>query len=385
MRNKFAILNSMDIEYLCNHIIKIIRCPVRIYNSDNKLQKNFGIYDKKDSLQIELQTYLIENPNYDYPVLNIDKDNIIYARVICKNKKIIVGPCNIGENNNKASAARQVSLDIFLEEILLMHNLYNKNQISLAETLIKNFITEELLFKINKDITGNFINDVDLHNPYDRELRIMRSIKSGDLNSLEQGLEEKFIGHYGIMAKDKLRSVKNVAICHICLSSRAAIEGGMPFEIAFSTCDKFVIRLEDMTKIEQVEALEKEAQFHFAKLVKNIKNNDEIAKNILIDQCKNIIIKNINKKIIIKDIAKELYTNSDYLSRVFSKTEGITIKDYIHREKVELSKNMLIYHKYSFGEIAVYLHFYSQSHYIKVFKKFTGMTPKQFKDIYCKK
>ena len=45
-----------------------------------------------------------------------------------KNKKIIVGPCNIGENNNKASAARQVSLDIFLEEILLMHNLYNKNQ-----------------------------------------------------------------------------------------------------------------------------------------------------------------------------------------------------------------------------------------------------------------
>ncbi|WP_443738181.1 AraC family transcriptional regulator [Treponema sp.] len=35
--------------------------------------------------------------------------------------------------------------------------------------------------------------------------------------------------------------------------------------------------------------------------------------------------------------------------------------------------------------MALFLHFYSQSHYIKVFKKFTGMTPKQFKDIYCKK
>ena len=140
-----------------------------------------------------------------------------------------------------------------------------------------------------------------------------------------------------------------------------------------------------MTKIEQVVALEKEAQFHFTKLVKNVKNNDDIAKNILIDQCKNIIIKNINKKIIIKDIAKELYTNPDYLSRLFSKAEGITIKDYILREKVELSKNMLIYHKYSFGQIALFLHFYSQSHYIKVFKKFTKMTPKQFKDIYGKK
>ena len=368
----------MNIEYLCNHIVKIIQCHVRIYDSDNKIEKTFGIYGDKESLKEELQNRLLENS--EYPVLNIDNDNIIYARVICNDKKIIVGPYRIGKYHDN-----KIPFDIFCEEVILIHNLYNKKQISYAEILVKNFITEELLFKINKDISENFIRKIDPHNPYDRELRIMRSIKSGDLNSLEQGLEEKFIGHYGTMAKDKLRSVKNVAICHICLSSRAAVEGGIPFEIAFSTCDKFVIRLEDMTKIEQVEALEKEAQFHFTKLVKNVKNNDEIAKNILIDQCKNIIIKNINKKIIIKDIAKELYTNSDYLSRVFSKTEGMTIKDYIQREKVELSKNMLIYHKYSFGEIAVYLHFYSQSHYNKVFKKFMGMTPKQFKDKYGKK
>ena len=376
----------MDIEYLCNHIIKIIQCPVRIFDLDNKLQKTFGIYDNKEPLEKELQNRLLENPEINFPILNIDNDNIVYARVICNDKKIIVGPCNISKIlYNMKSPPREIPFDIFCEEIILIHNLYNKKQTSYAEILVNNFINEEILFKINKDISGNFINKIDAHNPYDRELRIMRSIKSGDLNSLRQGLEEKFIGHYGIMAKDKLRSVKNVAICHICLSSRAAIEGGIPFEIAFSTCDKFVIKLEDMTKTEQIEALEKEAQFHFAKLVKNVKNNDDIAKNILIDQCKNIIIKNINKKIIIKDIAKELYTNSDYLSRVFHKTEGITIKDYIQREKVELSKNMLIYHKYSFGEIAVYLHFYSQSHYNKVFKKFTGMTPKQFKDKYGKK
>ena len=375
----------MNIEYLCNHIIKIIQCPVRIFDLDNKLQKTFGIYDNKEPLEKELQNRLLENSEINFPILNIDNDNIVYARVICNDKKIIVGPCNISKILYNMPPPREIPFDIFCEEIILIHNLYNKKQTSYSEILVNNFINEEILFKINKDISGNFINKIDAHNPYDRELRIMRSIKSGDLNSLRQGLEEKFIGHYGIMAKDKLRSVKNVAICHICLSSRAAIEGGIPFEIAFSTCDKFVIRLEDMTKIEQIEALEKEAQFHFAKLVKNVKNNDDIAKNILIDQCKNIIIKNINKKIIIKDIAKELYTNSDYLSRVFSKTEGITIKDYIQREKVELSKNMLIYHKYSFGQIAVYLHFYSQSHYIKVFKKFTGITPKQFKDKYGKK
>ena len=374
----------MNIEYLCNHIVKIIQCPVRLYDLENKFEKSFGIYDNKDYLQEELQNALLLNPCFDYPILNVDENNIIYARVICDNRKIIVGPCYIGKNYD-TKPIHSISLEVFCEEIILIHNLYNNKQISYDETLIANFINEEFLFQINKDISSNFCEDINVHNPYDRELRIMRSIKSGDLNSLKQGLEEKFIGNYGTMSKNSLRSVKNVAICHICLSSRAAIEGGIHFEIAYSICDKFVIKLEDMTKIEHIQAIEREAQFYFTELVSKNRNNDCISKNILIDQCKNIIMKNINKKIVIKDIAKELYTNSDYLSRVFSKAEGITIKDYIQREKVELSKNMLIYHKYSFGEIALFLHFYSQSHYIKVFKKFTGITPRQFKNIYGKK
>lgn len=374
----------MNIQNLCNHIVKIIQCPVRLYDFQNKLQKYFGIYDNKDTLSAEIEDYLLTNPRFDYPILNIDDNNIIYSRVICDNQKIILGPCCINKNAD-TKFIHYINFEAFCEVILLIHNLYNKKQIYYDELLIANFIPESILFQINKQISSNFIEDINLHNPYDRELRIMRSIKSGDLNSLKQGLEEKFIGNYGIMANDNLRSVKNVAICHICLSSRAAIEGGIHFEVAYSICDKFVIQLENLMKIQDVLALEREAQFYFTELVNKRRNNEQIAKNILIDQCKNIIMKNINKKITVKYIAKQLYTNPDYLSRVFSKTEGITIKNYINREKVELSKNMLIYHKYSFGEIALFLHFYSQSHYIKIFKKFTGLTPKQFKFKYGKR
>ena len=87
----------MNIEYLCNHIIKIIQCPVRIFDLDNKLQKTFGIYDNKEPLEKELQNRLLENPEINFPILNIDNDNIVYARVICNDKKIIVGPCNISK------------------------------------------------------------------------------------------------------------------------------------------------------------------------------------------------------------------------------------------------------------------------------------------------
>lgn len=43
----------------------------------------------------ELQNQLLENPEVNSPVLNIDNDNIIYARVICNDKKIIAGPYSI--------------------------------------------------------------------------------------------------------------------------------------------------------------------------------------------------------------------------------------------------------------------------------------------------
>lgn len=381
-----------SIEYICNHILKIIQSPVRIFDLSNSLEKIIGIKSFiKDLLDDNLKNFLLNNANKNYPILNIDKDNIVYCCLCLIDKKIIIGPNCIDKTyknlNKEYDNIFEIPLDIFCEEILFIHNLYNNTEISYDEMLIKNFINEELLHKINKEITDTYINTYSnntFHNPYDRELRILESIRNGDLNNLKQSLDEKFIGQYGVMAKDKIRSCKNVAICHICLSSRAAIEGGISSEVAFSICDNFVRRLEDTDKIEHIQSIEKEAQFYFAQFVYNEKNNEYIDnKNYLINQCKEIIIKNINKKIVVKDIAKKLYTNSEYLSRVFSKQEGITIKDYIQREKVQFSKNMLIYYKYSFGEIAQYFSFYSQSHYIKIFKKWTGTTPKKFRDKYA--
>ena len=376
----------MNIEYICSHILKMIQSPIRIYNLYNIEEKTIGI-QKNNIIDAKLQNYLLTNANKYYPILYIDKDNIVYSSFILDDKKIIIGPNCIYSGYNNANNIHEIPLDIFCEEILFVHNLYNDTSISYDEMLIKNFVNDDLLHNINKGITDTYINiysNNTFHNPYDRELRILESIRNGDLQGLKQSLDEKFIGQYGVMAKDKIRSYKNVAICHICLSSRAAIDGGISSEIAFSICDNFVRKLEDTNKIEHIQSIEREAHFYFAQFVYNQKNNEYIDnKNYLVNQCKEIIIKNINKKIVVKDIAKKLYTNSEYLSRVFSKQEGITIKDYIQREKIQFSKNMLIYCEYTFGEIAQYFSFYSQSHYIKIFKKWTGTTPKKFRDEYC--
>ena len=77
--------------------------------------------------------------------------------------------------------------------------------------------------------------------------------------------------------------------------------------------------------------------------------------------------------------------NPNYLSELFRKTEGITISNYIFQEKLKLIKNMLIYSRYSYNEIASYLGFSSQSHLGMRFKKSTGMTLHQYRETYSRK
>lgn len=389
----------MEVEYICKHIVKMIQTQVRIYDTDYSFIKIYGtIKEQKDSISQELKNKLFEKTNENYPFICLEKYNIIYASVKTNKYKFILGPIISGkydkeaekyliENNgleNKNFKISQYPLNMFLEEVLLLHNSLNDSYITYDLLIKKNFIDETTILKIEKDICNiqlEYQKNRELHNPYDRELRILDSIKNGDKKKLKQSLDEIFIGKYGTMAKDNLRSHKNVAICHICLSSRAAISGGLLPEIAFSICDSFTIKLEDAKNIGEIDAIEREAHFYYADMVgKNTVNKDE--KNALVDQCKNVIFKNMQKKILIKEIAKELYVNPDYLSRIFHQEEGLTIKEYIQKEKILLSEYMLIYSHKSFGEIAEYFSFCSQSHYIKVFKKLRGITPKQFRKKY---
>ena len=48
--------------------------------------------------------------------------------------------------------------------------------------------------------------------------------------------------------------------------------------------------------------------------------------------------------------------------------------------KIEKAKNLLQYSDYSIVEIANYFSFASQSHFIQTFQKYTGLTPRKYRD-----
>jgi AraC-like DNA-binding protein len=61
--------------------------------------------------------------------------------------------------------------------------------------------------------------------------------------------------------------------------------------------------------------------------------------------------------------------------------EGITIEQYILTQKIEKVKELLIYGEQTLSEISLRMGYSSTAHLSSQFKKLTGLTPTQFKQI----
>ncbi|WP_069659424.1 helix-turn-helix domain-containing protein [Arcticibacter eurypsychrophilus] len=78
-------------------------------------------------------------------------------------------------------------------------------------------------------------------------------------------------------------------------------------------------------------------------------------------------------------IGQELSHDYNYLSALFSSSEGTTIEQYIIRQKIERAKELISYKELSLKEIAWQLDYSSVAHLSSQFKRITTFTPSQYR------
>ena len=79
-------------------------------------------------------------------------------------------------------------------------------------------------------------------------------------------------------------------------------------------------------------------------------------------------------------LSEEMHYEYNYLSNLFSSVEGITLEQYIIRQKIERVKELLFYDELNLSEISDKLGYSSVAHLSAQFKKITGLTPSQMKN-----
>ncbi|MEK6482530.1 helix-turn-helix transcriptional regulator [Catalinimonas sp. 4WD22] len=79
-------------------------------------------------------------------------------------------------------------------------------------------------------------------------------------------------------------------------------------------------------------------------------------------------------------LSEKLHYDYNYLSSLFSSVTGITLEQYIIKQKIEKAKEYLFYDEFSVKEIAYRLGYSSVAHLSSQFKKITGLTPSEFEE-----
>lgn len=215
------------------------------------------------------------------------------------------------------------------------------------------------------------------HLPYKIEDYFMSCIRDGDLDAFEKMLDGHLAYSTGTMSKSAIKQEEYTSVVSVSLMARAAIEGGVDPYYAYDMNDLYLQQISTAKTQTEYQKIATKASRDFIQAVKRSRALQ--SQSVHTEKCKQYIVRHLNSRFTLDELAEDLGLNRTYISGLFRQYEGMTLTEYTHRERINAAKNMLRYSDYGLAQIAEYFCFYSQSHFGKIFKKYTGITPQQYR------
>lgn len=221
------------------------------------------------------------------------------------------------------------------------------------------------------------------HRPLEEEYSFYQAVSSGDMNFVEKNCRENTFTNpdgMGILSTNPLTNLKYHFVVTVAMITRRCVEAGMELEQAYRLSDFYILKMDSYTSIDAISKLHEQMVLDYTRKMMLVKKSNALSKPIVV--CMDYIYSNINRRITVDKLAEHTGLSPSYLSRLFKKELNISVSEYICEMKIEKAQHLLRYSDYALVEIANYLAFSSQSHFIQTFKKLTGVTPKKYRDHY---
>ena len=103
--------------------------------------------------------------------------------------------------------------------------------------------------------------------------------------------------------------------------------------------------------------------------------------NKTIGKALDFIEANLSEKVGVKEVAQYVHLSSSYFSVLFKDVKGMTFSEYVVRLRHRKAKEILLTTDKDITVIAEEVGYQSSSYFIRVFKEFENMTPKQYRDL----
>ena len=221
------------------------------------------------------------------------------------------------------------------------------------------------------------------HNGYYVEKLLLDLVREGNVDGVKEFMlnPQNSVGlnEIGVVASDNSKTMEYYGVTAITLLSRAAVDGCVPLELSYEFSDILLQELSKASTLEEQSIVIIKAELIFALLVRE----ERLKKtHPYINDCKNFISSHLRKPFKVSEIGPAIGVNTSYLSKKFTEEEGITIIQYINRERCRHAANLLKYSDYEISQIAEYFCFSSQSHFGSQFKLYYNMSPGEYRRRY---
>jgi AraC-like DNA-binding protein len=264
-----------------------------------------------------------------------------------------------------------ISLSRLMEYSLMQHYAITGDRLKISD----------ILYQSVGILNANHIapDKVDRRVSWIIEQQIMKLVEDGNMNfkkEITRLTGGSFIGK--LSDGDPTRHSKNTQIIFAALCVRASVRGGLAPEIAYPLGDSYIKNIEACTSMREIIEIGGIMFEDFITRVHRHKKNDGISKSI--KDCCEYITFSAEQKIDLDSLAATIGYTKHYLGKKFKQETGLTIHEFINKTKVERAQVMLIDQSQSLQEIGAKLGFESQSYFTKIFKRFIGITPSEYRE-----
>ena len=268
-----------------------------------------------------------------------------------------------------------MSYAVFTRYVMMVHNTLTGQQLGLDDL--------DAGQPSAADIQARPAGERDRSKVYLSERAMLQMVRNGDIN-YQNAFQNSIRLSPGvpIHGQDPLRQMKTSIVVFTTLVSRAAMEGGLSPEIAYSLGDSYIQTAENCRDSGELNALAHAMYHDFIYRVHHLRTNPNYSHAI--QKCCDYIELSLDRKIRTAELAALVGYTEYYLTEKFKKETGLSVSSYIRCVKVERAKVLLETSDLAVREIADRLAFNTVNYFIQSFRDTTGYSPAQYRKKFRK-
>lgn len=225
--------------------------------------------------------------------------------------------------------------------------------------------------------SSDVMKDISLvESSYDAENRLIEAVSQGQSRKAELMLAHTSQINLEQRTPEMMRNTKNYTIILNTLLRKAAEQGGVHPLYIDRLSTEFAKRIEKLKRQDDISAFWQEMAHRYCLLVKkhSLKTYSPLIQKVI-----SRVEFDLTGDLSLKANAKALNVNASYLSTLFKKELGMTLTEYVNRKRVEYAIYLLNTTKLSISVVSQRCGIQDDNYFTKIFKKFVGKTPKQFR------